>query len=342
MKPGRLSSLGLCVLIAATGCRRHPPAGSTANSPAPAPVRVITVSERPHQLTEDAAGTVRPRLSAVIAAKITGTIEAVLVSPGQQVKSGDLLVQLDAREIKARLDQAAAARDQAALDRARFQRLIKENAVSQQEFDAVESRFRSAAAAAKEAETMLDYTRITAPFSGVVTRKRADVGDLATPGRPLLDLENPAELRLEADIPEALVANVQLGARLAVTAGTPPLTVTGVVAEVAPAADALSRTFLVKLDLPAGAGLRSGQFARVAVPVGETRSLSVPRGAVRVNGQMESVFVVEADRARLRLVKTGKAHGAEVEIISGLTAGERVVTEGVAALEDGRPVILGP
>jgi RND family efflux transporter MFP subunit len=291
---------------------------------------------------EDAVGTVRSKLSAVIAAKISGTIEAVLVSPGQNVKAGDLLVQLDAREIKARLDQAAAARDQAALDRARFQRLIKENAVSQQEFDAIESRFRSATAAAKEAETMLDYTRITAPFNGVVTRKRADVGDLATPGRPLVDLENPAELRLEADIPEALIANVQLGANLAVTAGTPSITVTGVVAEVAPAADALSRTFLAKLDLPGGAGLRSGQFARVAVLVGEMRSLSVPRGAVRVNGQMESVFVIEADRARLRLVKTGKAWGGDLEIISGLIAGERVVIEGTLALQDGQRVVVQP
>lgn len=342
MKPGWMSSLGLCAVLVAAGCRRHPPAEAAGDSLAPAPVRVLTVSARPHHVMEDAVGTVRSKLSAVIAAKISGTIEAVLVSPGQNVKAGDLLVQLDAREIKARLDQAAAARDQAALDRARFQRLIKENAVSQQEFDAIESRFRSATAAAKEAETMLDYTRITAPFKCVVTRKRADVGDLATPGRPLVDLENPAELRLEADIPEALIANVQLGAHLAVTAGTPSITVTGVVAEVAPAADALSRTFLAKLDLPGGAGLRSGQFARVAVLVGEMRSLSVPRGAVRVNGQMESVFVIEADRARLRLVKTGKAWGGDLEIISGLIAGERVVIEGTLALQDGQRVVVQP
>jgi RND family efflux transporter MFP subunit len=112
----------------------------------------------------------------------------------------------------------------------------------------------------------------------------------------------------------------------------------GTVSEIAPTADPGSRTFLVKLDLPARGGLRAGQFGRVAMPVGQATALRVPASAVVVRGQMEIVFVVADGRAQLRLVKTGKPIGAEVEIISGLSAGEKIVADGVAGLVDGQPV----
>jgi RND family efflux transporter MFP subunit len=320
-----------------TGCHNKPAASSQEVLPT-IQVRIQTVEAKPHVATEEVVGTVRAKLHAALEAKVSGRVETMRVTPGQTVKAGELLAQLDAREIQARLDQALALREQAVRDTERLRGLLAQNAVSRQEFETVESRYRVAAASAAEAETMLGYTKIVAPFDGIVTRKFADVGDLATPGRPLLELDDPKVLRLEADVPEALINRVQLGATLSVGAAAEGGNVAGAVSEIAPVADPASRTFNVRLDLPANAGLRAGQFARVAIPIGETRALRVPAPAVVQRGQMELVFVVVNQQAQLRLVKTGKRIGDAVELVSGVRAGELIVVDGADRLRDGQPV----
>ncbi len=149
-------------------------------------------------------------------------------------------------------------------------------------------------------------------------------------------------MRFDADVPEALIGNMSLGAKLAVRIGATPVAIEGVVVELAPVADPASRTFLVTLDLPATEGLRSGQFGRVLVPVGESRSIHVPVSAVVVRGQMETVFVVAEQRAQLRLVRTGKRTGTDVELLSGIDVGETVVRENADKLRDGQPVTVTP
>ena len=307
-----------------------------------ASVQIQTVERKLRVATEDVVGTVRPKLSAAIEAKVSGRIEAMLVVPGQTVTNGEPLVRLDAHEIQAQLDQAAAARQQAESDFKRASDLMAQKILSQSEFDSAQSKFRIAVAAEAEAKTMLGYTEIVAPFSGIITRKLADVGDLAAPGKTLLQMENPATLRLEADVPAALIGNLKLGDRLKEHIAGVTNETAGTVAEMSPAADPNSRTFLVKLDLPDVPGLRSGQFGRVAVPVGEVSAIRVPVSTVIQRGQMELVFVVTNNRAQLRLVKTGARVGDEVEVVSGLDSGEQIVTEGAAALTDGQPVTVKP
>ncbi len=223
-------------------------------------------------------------------------------------------------------------------DLKRFTTLLQQDTVTQAEFDAVKARQLVAQAVKVEAETMLGYTRITAPFAGVITRKLAEVGDLALPGRPLVVLEDPDALRLEADVPEALIGHVVLGAELQVTVASVARPITGRVSEVAPAADPQSRTFRVKVDLPPTPGLRLGQFGRVAVPVEGNAALRVPVSAVRVRGQMEIVFVIDDGKANMRLVKTGKRLGDEVELVSGVESGELIVANPSIDLLDGQPV----
>jgi RND family efflux transporter MFP subunit len=302
-------------------------------------VRVETVTLKPHVAIEDVAGTVRPKLQSVIEAKIRGQIEKMLVVPGQQVKTGETLAQLDVREIQARLDQALPVLEQAESDLKRYSMLIATRTVTQQEFDAVQARERVAKAAVAEAQTNLAYATITAPFAGVITHKLADVGDLASPGKPLLEMQDTKSLRFEADVPEAIIGSVEMGAKFSVRIQAPN-ELEGVVSEIAPEADPNSRTFFVKLDLPAGSGLRAGQFGRVAIPVSETPVLRVPASAVIQRGQLELVFVVASEHAHLRLVKTGKHFGDEVELVSGIDAGERVVIDGTSKLVDGQPVTI--
>jgi membrane fusion protein, multidrug efflux system len=340
--PGlRRSLLIFSLAVPIIGCRQETATPASARLPALA-VRVQMIQPQQHLATEEVMGTVRARSRATVEAKFSGRIDKMLVAPGQAVKAGELLVQLDAREIQARLDQALALREQLGRDADRLRLLLKDNAVSRQEFELIESRHRVAVASVTEAETMLGYARVTAPFNAVVTRKLADVGDLAAPGKALLELEEPSALRLEADVPEALISHVRLGDKLAIRVAALSSTLEGTVSEIAPAADSASRTFLVKLDLPPATALRSGQFARVAVPVDETSALRVPASAIVQRGQMELVFVETNRVAQLRLVKTGKRVGGEVELISGVEAGERVVTEGAAQLRDGQVVEVKP
>lgn len=299
-------------------------------------VRVAPVTKNSRTAGEDVVGTVRAKLQSVIEAKVSGRIETLAVVPGQQVKAGDLLAQLDAREIQARLDQARAVQDQAARDLERARKLFEQKITSQAEFDAVESKQRVAAAAAAEAETALTYAKIVAPFDGVVTRKLADVGDLAAPGKPIVEMEDPTALRFEAGVPEALSGAIHVGDKLPVRIGSAELS--GTVAEMAPVADPNSRTFLVKLDLPQNEALRSGQFGRVIVPTGKADALWVPASAVITRGQMEIVFVATNDHAQLRLVRAGKRNAQEVEMLAGVSAGENVVVTGAEQLRDGQPI----
>ena len=338
MKPNSFQTLAGTAFLALcfTGCGEKPK--TTVENHLPTiQVHAQNTEAKSHIAIEEVVGTVRPKLRSDIEAKVSGRIEQMSAVPGQLVKRGDLLVQLDAREIQAKLDQATASRDQAESDLVRYTKLIAQHAITQQEFDATQSRARIARASVTEAETMLGYTKITAPFDGVITSKLSDVGDLAAPGRPLLKMEDPQALRFEADVPEAIIARIKPDAVLPVRVGGQP-EISGTVTEISPASDPNSRTFLVKLDLPQSAGLRGGLFGRVGVPVGESSVLRVPSSAVVQRGQMEIVFVLDKDHAVLRLVKTGKHIGNDLEILSGIESNEKVITDHVSQLVDGQRV----
>jgi RND family efflux transporter MFP subunit len=227
---------------------------------------------------------------------------------------------------------------QAERDWKRIATLFDQQAVTRAEYEAADTRRRVAEGAAAEAKAMLGYVELVAPFDGVVTKKWVEVGDLATPGKPLVTLEVPSELQVDADVPEALALHVRREAHLACRVDDVSGAMTGVVSEIAPNADPGSRTFRVKLDLPPTPGLRPGQFVRLQLPVGESRSLRVPAAAVVQRGQLEIVFVVVSQHAQLRLVKTGRRFGNTVEILSGLDADDSVVVDGADQLSDGQPL----
>lgn len=328
--------------VAVAGCGEHEEDGASA---APAPAVTVVAAEvavRPLWDEEEVVGNVEAAQRAVLSAKVTGVIDSLKVAPGARVTRGEVLATIDAREIRARLDSAVAAQDQAKKDFARIERLLQSGSSTRQEFEAAMTRLRTADAALVEARTMLQYTEIAAPFDGVVTRKLIEVGDLATPGKALLEMENSSLLRFECQIPEALVDRVQMGAELPVAIDAAGAALTGRVTEIAPSASAGSRTFLVKLDLPPAEKLRAGQFGRVSVPVRERPAVLVAEDAVVRRGQIESVFVIEEGVARLRLVKTGRRHNGQVEVISGLSGGEKVASKDAHLLRDGATVEVAP
>jgi len=303
-----------------------------------AQVRTQTVEAKPLARVEDVVGTVRAKLRATIEAKTSGRITDLPVVLGQKVKAGELLARLDAPEIKARLDQAEATLQQAERDSKRLSSLLNQQAVSRADSEAADSRYLVAKGVVAEVRAMMGYVEIHAPFDGVVTKKWVDVGDQAAPGKPLVDMEDPSKLQLEADVPEAIASRIKQDARMTIRVEQSTSDLSGTMAEIAPIADPISRTFRVKLDVPASPGVMSGQFARLVVPVGENTSMRVPTSAVVQRGQLEIIFAVENQHARLRLVKTGRRVNDETEILSGLNSGDLVVVDNPLLLVDGQPL----
>lgn len=331
-------------LLTLSGCSKHPAAAPDA--PAPGPVAKVQVAvarlETVPALT-DVSGSIRPLRRAQISAKVMGPIEEFGVTLGQAVKAGDLLAKIGAGEITARVAQTQAQLNIARRDLARERDLLGKGASTADLVRSLEDRLALNEAMLREAEVMLGYATIRAPFAGVVARKPAEVGDLATPGQLLLELESADAFQVEAAVPDSLAGPLSSGTSLAVEIPATGARFNATIAELSSAADATARSVLARLTVPPGTVVRSGQFARVFVPGTPIRTLFVPRTAVALLGQMERSFVVgENNRAQLRLVKTGAVRGDRVEILSGLTDGERVVLAPSAGLREGQTLELLP
>jgi multidrug efflux pump subunit AcrA (membrane-fusion protein) len=272
------------------------------------------------------------------------------------VEAESALVEVESGILAARsgIDAAEANAKLAKSTYDRFLELLKRKSVSQQEFDEAEARHKGAEAQVLRAKEMLasttakkaqvmarisqaeanlenarlyqDYAMIHSPIDGVVTRKTVDVGQLATPGLPLLTIEDSSAYRLEAGVDESQMQYVQLGRPALVRIDALGREFEGKVGEIVPVADSSSRSFTVKIDLPSEPGLRSGLYGRAAFSTSERKVLSVAVSALIEKGQLEGVFVVDSERrARFRLVKTGGLTGDRIEVLSGLKEGDEVV-----------------
>ncbi len=219
---------------------------------------------------------------------------------------------------------------------ARLQGAQAQEAVAQARVRVSGSRINQAQAEVGEAQAMLDYARIVAPFSGRVIERRLDPGNLASPGMPLLVIEQDGGLRVETAVEEARASSIVLGETALVEFEARAEPVTGVISEIVPTVDAATRAFLVKVDLPPNLdGLRPGMFARVGFRVGREPCLVVPTTAVSRQGALDRVFAADGDHLRLRMVTLGEAQGPWTRVLSGLEAGERVVALASAAARDG-------
>jgi len=343
-RPQLLLTLLCACLLMTGGCKQEAKHESKPQAP-PGPalaVQVVTARETLTTSQNEVVGTVEAVQRATIAAKVTGTISEMPVVLGATVKQGDLLVKLSAAEISARLSQAETAVAQAKRNLEREERLLSQNASTRETVNAQSDAYQLAKAAQNEARTMLGYITIRAPFSGLVSQKLANAGDLATVGAPLLILENTDIVQAVAAVPEAQLATIKPGDSLKVRIPAAGIETTGKVAEIAPAGDAASRTSVIKLDLETTSALRPGQFVRVILPGLTTRSLMVPESSVSVFGQMERIFVVENNIAHLRLIRSGARREGTIEILSGLNPGEQVIVGDTARLADGQPVKVSP
>ena len=260
--------------------------------------------------------------------------------------------------------ESAAAAAKASLDLAqttfkRMEELAAKKSISNQEMDEASARLKSAQAnyemtlarrtqvnsktalveqEVRAAGIMRDYARLAAPFSGVVISRTAEPGNLATPGAPLLTIEQDGLYRLEASVDESQVASVRVGQAVEAVIEPSGKTLNTRVSEIVPSVDSASRTYIVKVDLPATLQLRTGMFGRAIFPLGAQKVVAIPLAALLERGQLQSVFVVEDGVAHTRLVTTGRRAKDAVELLSGLNAGEKVVLPLPPGLQDGARV----
>ena len=342
----KLPSLVLsAALVLFAGCSRHEATAPGAALP-PVGVRTAQVRLESVPVLTEITGTVRPVRRATLAARLMGAIDELPVALGQQVRAGDLLVKISAGEISARVLQAQSQLSQVRRDLERERDLLAKSASTPDMVRSLEDRFSMTEAMVREAEVMLSYAAVRAPFDGVVARKLASAGDLAAPGMPLLEVEGTGDFQVEAGIPDSLAGGLRTGVALAVAVPAAGASFEGRLVELSPAADPYAHTVAAKISVPAPAladgRIRSGQYARVQVPGAPVRSLLAPAGAVSLLGQMERVFVVADHRAVLRLVRTGATRGDRVEVLSGLAEGDQLVVNPPAGLQEGQALEVRP
>jgi RND family efflux transporter MFP subunit len=350
----RLVSASLISLLAllAAGCHDAQPAQTAA--PASVSAHVVDVRQEQAPVNLNATGTVHARDTAVISAQVMGRIEQVLVREGDAVRAGQTLAVLDSAALRAGADQAQAAAlaaqnqqtaaesgaSLAASTLARYKQLEAEKSVSPQEMDEVTRRSEAAAAQlaaaraqadaaraqASGARTMLAYAHIVAPFAGIVTSRMADPGTMAAPGVPLLQIDRSGPLQLQTTVDESAFSAVRNGMKVPVTISGIGAPLTGVVAEIVPAADPASHSFTVKIDLPATAQLHAGMYGSASFSSGMHQAVLAPSSAIVQRGSLAYAYALDKQGiAQLRYVTLGPVHGNQVEILSGLAAGERVV-----------------
>ena len=368
----RLAFVALLAVTAA--CSSAPPDASQPASPVPARISIVTTRRVPRTFEAGGVvrarttATLASRITApvlsvhVAAGDRVRAFQPLITFEGREL---DANRRRAAAEVTAgEGSQAAAVADRAAAEAAvtlarashgRIATLHARDAATAQELDeavsalrAAEARFTAADAQVAAAAASLDgarqaeaaasaaasYAALTAPFDGLITERLVDAGALATPGAPLLRIEDTRRFRLEVVVDQSRLPSIGEGARVEVELdedqGEDPSTSTtslnGTIAEVSRTVDVGNHSFLVKIDLPAHPAMRSGMFARARFATGSQELLTIPLGAVVPQGQLSTVFVVSTDqRARMRVVDTGVRGADWVEALAGVSAGDRVI-----------------
>ena len=306
------------------------------------------VREVTKDYTKEAVGTLKAANRTEISSRILAQINQIMVRAGDTVQAGQVLIVLDSQALKTKLSQARAAlaaanasvvhakdqydrgvrlraKDLRAITATHFNELVTnlnvnraKQAVAQQEVAGV--------------EVLLSYTTIRAPKAGMIVDRKAEPGDMAQPGVPLLVLYDPTSLRLEVPVTEDLAVKLKVGENVAVHIDALNRDVQGVVDEIVPQAEAASRSFLVKVKLPRSKGLFEGMAGRLKIPAGTRRHLCLATAAIHTVGQLDFVCVVDPENrtATRRYIRTGRlGMPGHIEVLSGLKAGDRVLLKPV-------------
>jgi membrane fusion protein (multidrug efflux system) len=334
------------LLFTAGGCQRDPDghakprAGEKAKSPAHL-VELVTVSEETLSVTSVRTGSLRHRRKVRIYNQEEGRVTRLPYYEGDQVQAGDILLELDQDLLMAELEKAIAVRRETKANLERLRGLRENRMVAENEYLRASTAYEVAKAEHRVLETRLGYTRVTAPFSGVVTARMVEPGDIVPRHSLVMSLADPSSLVTDLTVSELLIPHLHTGDTVrvridALGADEHP----GNILRVHPELDARTRQGRVEIELsPVPPGARAGQFARVAFDTRAFNRMVIPFAALRRDRDGEFVYRMQADRTVRRVdVRSGQRLAQRVEVLEGLSVGEQVVLKGFLGLTDGKQV----
>ena len=301
--------------------------------------KTLTLAMRQVSTHEDVPATVQSSQSTNVAARILAPIKAIHVKAGDMVKKGDVLIELDSRDMRANTAQARANINatkaqmlEAKSSYFRIKNLYDKQSATKADFEKASANYASLKAQLVSANQSLQatattqsYGKIKAPFSARVTDRYAEPGDLASPGMKLLTLYNPQALRINANVRESLALSLKQGQTMKTYIAALKISIPATIEEIVPAADPGARSFLIKAKVEPHPQLLPGMFARIQIPLGKQQQLLVPQEYIKQVGQLDMVWVLENAIPVRRFVRIGQLRGDQVTIISGLAAGEKLV-----------------
>jgi RND family efflux transporter MFP subunit len=333
---------------------------SLADTAAAVPVATSGVTQNHNGGFLSVSGKIQAANSAELGTRMMGHVSKIYATVGDKVKKGQLLVSINNADLQAKLAQvnagiteAKAAYANAEKDYGRFKNLFDENSASQKEMDDMATRFEMAKARLEAANQMKNeinaqfaYTNITAPFGGVITGKFSEVGDMAHPGMSLLALEAPGDFEVIAMVPESEIAKISSDTTVDVLIKSVGASVKGRLKEVSTSAKNTGGQYLVKASLDqTDAKLFSGMFATVQIPVAHQSdtlaAVRIPQSAIITSGGLKGVYTIsDQNRALLRWLRLGKVYGDQIEVLSGLDAGEQYIISSEGKLYNGAKVTI--
>ncbi|MFO0405783.1 MAG: efflux RND transporter periplasmic adaptor subunit [Labrys sp. (in: a-proteobacteria)] len=315
------------------GAGRGGPAGPTL-------IEAADVTSGPIRLMAEAVGTTLARQAVDVVPLAAGRIVSIAVEPGRAVKTGDVLFELDKDIERANLMEAEAKLREATLALERADSLRKNKAIADAQFEQATSLVVTSQAEVDRANRRLADRVVRAPFDGIVGLKRVEIGESVTTQTVLTTLDDLSEVEIEFSLSEVLFEQVKIGqAVIANAAAFPGRRFEGTVRTIDSRVDPASRSFRVRATIPnRELVLPAGMFVHLSLVLNERTALTVPEEALLVQGGKSFVFVLSDGKVARRPVELGQRDVGTIEILSGVAAGERIVTRGVQKLRDGASV----
>lgn len=344
--------------LATISCGKDTKKEATANT-AIVKVQVNKVAESSNSPFLSVSGTIQSVNHADLSTRMMGFVTKTTVNVGDKVRKGQLLVAINNTDLQAKsaqvnagITEATVAFNNAQKDYNRFQNLFAENSASQKELDDMTAHYEMAKARLEAARQMKNevnaqyaYTNITAPFSGVVTAKTVEEGDMANPGQALLSIEAPGNFEVMAMVPETEITQIKQGAEVAVMVNSIQQMLKGKVTEISTSSQHTGGQYLVKIALDKTAvTIMSGMFATVQFPMAKkaaTEMVLIPKEALVNKGQLSGVYAVsQHNTALLRWLRLGRTFGNQVEVLSGLSADEIYIVSSEGKLYNGVTIAI--
>ena len=357
MKKTIYTIVAFSIALFMTSCGNDDKKVTADNSPAIAVVtKKVTANDNSPFLS--VSGKIQATNSADLSTRMMGYVNKVYVNVGDKVNKGQLLISINNADLQAKqaqvnanINEATAAFNNAQKDYKRYQNLFASASASQKELDDMTANFEMAKARLESANQMKNevssqfaYSNITAPFSGTVTSRSIEAGDMANPGVPLISIEIPGNFEVMASVPETEISQIKKDTEVSVLVKSINQTLKGKVIEVSSSAKNTGGQYLVKIALDkTDANILSGMFVSVQFPVEKqkvtTAMVLIPTEAIITNGQLSGVYTVsQSNTAILRWLRLGRTYGDQVEVLSGLSADEDYIVSSEGKLFNGAKV----